>query len=158
MSKQTLYRNILDTYLDSNCQFSTNVLHCKNYPNSLHKYTSRVLKQLGYVDRKKTISQKIPVNWDNLAREGAAQVRKFFREKKVKVVLARDEFFQQYHSGTSKVLVPKGTKRIGSSTKLGNTKEGCVIMVTMVLEGSRLLIPTIIFNSKIYFILFSYCL
>ena len=63
-------------------------------------------------------------------------MRKFFREKKVEVVLAGDEFFQQYHSGTSKVLVPKGTKRIDSSTKLGNTKEGCTIMVTIVLEGS----------------------
>ena len=93
LSKQTLYRNILDTYLDNNCQFLINVLQCKNYLNSLHKYAGRVLKQLSYIDRKKTISQKIPVNWDNLVREGAADVRKYFREKKVEVVLAGDEFF-----------------------------------------------------------------
>ena len=151
LSKQTLHRNILDTYLNSNCQFSINVLQCKNYPNSSHKYAGRVLKQLSYVDRKKTISQKMPINWDNLAREGAANVRKYFREKKGEMVLAGDEFFQQYHSGSSKVLVPKGTKRIGSATKLGNTKKGYTIMDTMVLEGSQLLIPTFIFNGKYLF-------
>ena len=56
-------------------------------------------------------------------------MRKLFREKKVEVVLAGDKLFQQYHSGTSKVLVSKGTKRICSSTKLSNTKEECTIMV-----------------------------
>ena len=41
----------------------------------------------------KTMSQKIPINWDNLASKGAVNVRKYFREKKVELVLARDEFF-----------------------------------------------------------------
>ena len=54
----------------------------------------RVLKQLGCVDRKKIISQKTPVNWDNMAREGAAEIRNNFREKEVEVALAGDEFFQ----------------------------------------------------------------
>jgi len=110
-----------------------------------------VLKQLGHVDRKKTTSQKIPVNWDNIAREGAANVRKFFKDNKVEVVLAGDEFFQQCHGEHSKVLVPRGTKRVGAATKLGNTKEGCTVMVTMVLEGSRLLTPTITFNGDYLF-------
>jgi len=128
-----------------------NVLQCKNYPNSLHKYVGRVLKQIGYADRKKTISQKIPMNWDTIAREGARDVRKFFRDKKVDVVLAGDEFFQQFHSDCGKVIVPRGTKRVGSATKLGDTKEGCTIMVTMALEGSKLLAPTIIFNGNYAF-------
>ena len=38
-----------------------------------------------------------------MAREGAAEVRKHFREKKVEVVLAGDEFFQQHHSELGKV-------------------------------------------------------
>lgn len=147
LTKLTLYRLILDKFLESNCQFSMNVLQCKNYPNSLHKYVGRVLKQIGYADRKKTISQKIPMNWDTIAREGARDVRKFFRDKKVDVVLAGDEFFQQFHSDCGKVIVPRGTKRVGSATKLGDTKEGCTIMVTMALEGSKLLAPTIIFNG-----------
>ena len=47
--------------------------------------------------------------------------------------------------------MPKVIKRVGSATKLGNTKEGCTIMVTMVLEGSSLLIPTIAFNGNYLF-------
>ena len=151
LSKQTLCSNMLDEHLDSNSPFSTNVLQSKNYPNTFYKHTSRVLKQRGYLDRKKTTSQKTPVNWDNIAREGAANVRKFFKDKKVEVLLAGDEFFQQHHGEHSKVLVPRGTKRVGASTKLGDTKEGCTVMVTMVLEGSRLLTPTITFNGDCLF-------
>ena len=151
LTKQALCSDTLDEHLDSKSEFPTNVLQSKNYPNTFHKCTSRVLKQLGYVDRKKTTSQKTPVNWDNIAREGAANVRKFFKDNKVEVVLAGDEFFQQHHGEHSKVLVPRGTKRVGAATKLGNTKEGCTVMVTMVLEGSRLLMPTIVFNGNYLF-------
>ena len=110
MPKPALCRLILDNYLNNNCHFSANVLQCANYPNSLHKYVGRVLKQIGYVDRKKTISQKIPMNWDTIARQGAANIRKLFWEKKVDVVLAGDEFFQQFHAESGKVLVPRGIK------------------------------------------------
>ena len=59
-----------------------------------------------------------------------------------------------------KFLVPKDIRRVGSSTKLGNAKEGCTMMVTMVLEGSRLLQPTVVFNGNYlfyinYFIIFN---
>ena len=47
--------------------------------------------------------------------------------------------------------MPRGTKRVGAATKLGKTKEGCTVMVTMVLEGSRLLMPTIMFNGNYLF-------
>ena len=102
----------------------------------------------------------MPVNWGNMAREEDTEVRKYFREKKVEVVLAGDEFFQQYHVDSGKVLVPKCIRRVASGTKLGNTKEGCTMMVTIVLEGSRLLIHTIMFNGNYvfyinYFIIFN---
>ena len=74
MSKQTLCSNMLNEHPESQSQFTINVLQSKNYPNTFHKHTSRVLKQLGYVDRKNYVT-KIPVNWDNIAREGAANVR-----------------------------------------------------------------------------------
>ena len=85
-----------------------------------------------------------------MAREGAAEIRKNFREKEVEVVLARDEFFQQYHAESGKVLVPKGIKRVGSATKLGNAKEGRATMVAMVFEGSSLLTPTVALNGDYF--------
>ena len=82
-------------------------------------------------------------------------------EKEVEVVLAGDEFFQQCHAESVKVLVPKGVKRVGSATKLGNAKEGYTSVVTMALEGSSLLQPTVVFNGNYlfyitYFIIFNY--
>ena len=74
LSKQKLNSNTLDECLESKSQFSINVLQSKNYPNTFYEHTSRVLKQLGHVDRKKTMSQKTLVNWVNVAREGAANV------------------------------------------------------------------------------------
>ena len=56
---------------------------------------------------KKSTSQKEAVSWDNAAREGAAEVRKHFREKKVEMVLAGDEFFQQYHAESGQVFSPE---------------------------------------------------
>lgn len=58
LSKQTLHSNTLDECLESKSQFAINVLQSKNYPNAFHKHTSRVLKQLGYVDRKKIHHKK----------------------------------------------------------------------------------------------------
>ena len=99
----------------------------------------------------KTISQKTPVNYDNLARGRVASARKYFREKKAEVVLERDEFFVQYHSGLRKVLASKGAKYVGSAIRLGDAKERHAMMITIVLEGSCLLTLTIVFNSNYLF-------
>ena len=41
------------------------------------------------------------------------------------------------------MLVPKATRRVGPAEKLGNEKEGCTIVTTMMLEASAILKPTI---------------
>ena len=48
------------------------------------------------------------------------------------------------------MLVPKGTKRVGSATKLGNEKEGCAVVVAMTLEASVVLKPTIMLTGVIH--------
>ena len=70
----------------------------------------------------------IPLNWDTIAREGA-QVK--FKEVGVEVVCSMDEFFNNWHCAGKAALVPKGTKIVCSSQKLGNEKEGCTVVTTM---------------------------
>ena len=52
------------------------------------------------------------------------------------MVCSMDEFFINFHCAGKSVLVPKGTKRVGSAQKLGNEKEGCTVVTTMILEAS----------------------
>ena len=72
------------------------------------------------------------------------------------MVCSMDEFFINFHCAGKSVLVPKGTKRVGSAQKLGNEKEGCTVVTAMMLEASSVLKPTIIFTGMIH--LYSYIL
>ena len=110
---------------------------------------NRSLAKIGFVDRKKSIAKKTPFNWDTIVRESAHDIRDAFKEAGVEVVCSMDEFFNHFHCGGNSVLVPKGTKRVGSATKLGNEKEGCTVVVTMTLEASVVLKPTIVFAGMI---------
>ena len=68
----------------------------------------------------------------------------------VEVVWSMDEFFINFYCAGKSVLVPKGTKRVGSAQKLGNEKEGCTVVTTMMPEDSSVLKPTIMFTGIIH--------
>ena len=66
------------------------------------------------------------------------------------MVCSMDEFKVNYHCAGKSVLVPKGTRRVGSAGKLCNEKEGCTVVTTMMLEASSVLKPTIAFTGVIH--------
>jgi len=67
-------------------------------------------------------------------------------------VIAADETFLRFHESSSKVLAPKGAKRVGMALKC-NEKEGCTLMVSMEMISSQLLPPFVIFKKKFGIIL-----
>ena len=110
-------------------------------------FLKRSLQRINFTDRKATISQQIPIDWKDQAREGAAQIVKTFREKNVGAVMAADETFIRFHKHNTRILVPSGEKRVGTAAKF-KEKEGCTLMVTMDVLSSSLLRPFIIFTGK----------
>ena len=127
--------------------FFENILDKAGNTNHFYVFLKRSLKRINFTNRKATISQHIPIDWKDRAREGAARVVKTFREKNVGAVMAADETFIRFHERNSRILVPSGEKRVGSAAKF-NEKEGCTLMVTMDLLSSSLLRPFIIFTGK----------
>jgi len=107
----------------------------------------RSLQRIRFTERKATISQKIPIDWKDKARQGAARVVKVFRDKNVGAVMAADETFIHFHERHSRILVPTGERHVGSSMRI-NEKDGCTLMVTLDLLSSSLLRPFIIFTGK----------
>ena len=63
LSKDGLYNSIISRYMHQKCKFSKTILHSTNYPNSLQKFVHRTLNHLNFATRKKSISQKIPLDW-----------------------------------------------------------------------------------------------
>jgi len=94
--------------------------------------------------RRKSLSQSIPFDWKDKALRGAERVRNIFQEENVEVVLAADETFLKFHERSDTYIVPKGTKRIGSSGKY-DEKTCCTLMVTMDMLSSKLVVPMMIF-------------
>ena len=127
--------------------FFVNILDKAGNTNPFYVFLKRSLQRINFTDRKATISQQIPIDWKDRAREGAARVVKTFREKNVGAVMAADETFIRFHERNSRILVLSSEKRVGSAAKF-NEKEGCTLMVTMDLLSSSLLRPFIIFTGK----------
>ena len=139
LNKAMLYSKIKEKYYNSQCIFSEHMLHGTSYPNALHVFVKRSIDKLGFADKKKSIAQKIPLNWGTIAREGAQEVRDKFKEVGVETVCYMDEFFNNWHCAGKPVLVPTGAKRVGSAQQLGNEKEGCTVVTTMMQEASAVL-------------------
>ena len=127
--------------------FFVNILDKSGNTNNFYVFLKRILQRINFTDIKATISQQIPIDWKDRAREGVARVVKKFREKNVGAVMAADETFIRFHERNSRILVPSVEKRVGSAAKF-NEKEGCTLMVTMDLLSSSLLRPFIIFTVK----------
>ena len=110
--------------------FFNNVMNKGGNTNHFYIFLKRSLQKIHFTERKATISQKIPIDWKDKARQGAARVVKVFRDKNVGAVMAADETFIHFHERHSRILVPTGEKHVGSAMKI-NEKDGCTLMVTM---------------------------
>ena len=116
-----------------------------NYKKA-YMFITRSLNLFGYTLRKKTISQKIPIDWRQRSEEGAKRCRDKMLAENVDVLISSDETFMKFHESGSMVLAPVGAKRIGSALKI-KEKEGCTVMVSIEMFSSRLLPPFVIFKG-----------
>ena len=113
-------------------------------PGSLRTWTRRVISRSQFSERVNTISQKVPVKWADIARRKSLLICKTAIELQVDNVFNMDETFILFYPGKDKVLVPKGTKRVGSLVPVENDKKGVTLAVTASLLSSQLLPPFII--------------
>lgn len=136
--------------------------------NSLNKYVARILQTRGWSTRLGTISQSVPIDWLDAARNNTQRIRDKFRDEKVEVVINCDEVCRTYtyailpfhiytvfiqtfvlfHSRSNNFIVPKGTHRVGTSTQVHNEKIGITVMVSAEFRSSSLLPPFIIFTGE----------
>lgn len=110
-------------------------------------WLKRALKTLGYSIRKRTISQKVPKNWAEVAMLDSARICEVMKERGVTVLLNADETFVKFYPEDSKVIAVKGAKRVGSTVD-ADQKLGCTVMVTMEYFTSSLLPPFIVLEAK----------
>ena len=114
-------------------------------PGSLRTWTRRVISRSQFSERVNTISQKVPVKWADIARGQSLLICKTAIELRVDNVFNMDETFILFYPGKDKVLVPKGTKQVGSLVPVENDKKGVTLAVTASsLLSSELLPPFII--------------
>jgi hypothetical protein len=79
-------------------------------------------------------------SWKNIAKVSSANIRQAGIDLKVDDVLSADETFIQFYY-PDRVLVPTGTKRVGSLVPVENERKGVTLMVTTSLMSSSLLPP-----------------
>ena len=145
ISKSQLASELKKKYLSTSGQFYESYLNSGD-DTKLNIFIGRALEKCGYVSRKTTFSQKIPIDWRKNAEEGAKRVRDRFKSEKVDVIISADETFLKFHEQSFPVLAPRGTKRIGRAVKI-DEKVGCTVMVSMDMYGSFLPRPFIIFTG-----------
>ena len=110
-------------------------------------WLARVLKRKGWVLRKKTVSQKIPANWVELAQVDALRISEQMKAAGVEVLLNADETFVKFYPAEDRVVAPKGSQRVGSNIE-EDEKAGCTVMVTMEFFSSTLVDPARVCVSK----------
>ena len=88
---------------------------------------------------------------------GEQKAREYFREK-IELTLACDEHSNRFLLPSDNIIAPMCCKRVESALKLGNIKEICTVMLTILLESSRIIVPTISFTSDhVYFVIHIIC-
>jgi hypothetical protein len=115
-----------------------------NDNSKLRIWVTRLLARINYSDRIGSISQKVPENWESIAKETTARIRERSVALNVDNVFNMDETFIVYYPTSEKLLVPKGLKRVGTLVPVNNDKKGVTLVVTSSLLSSQLLPPFII--------------
>jgi DDE superfamily endonuclease len=145
LGKEALKKMVTSEFAGSKEEEKWNEIYGKNKDN-LRSFVRRAMDKGDFVTREKSVSQKIPEDWYPLSLEGAARVRATFLRENVDVVLAADETFVKFSESSSKVIVKKGAKRVGCAINM-DLKDGCTVIPTMNMLGSRLLEPVVVFKG-----------
>jgi len=115
--------------------------------NTVHQFVGHVLKANKYSIRKNSISQSVPLDWRNKAEENALRIRTLFKNEKVDVVINADETFVLFHMKDTRLIVPQGIKRVGTSTQVDNEKMGATVLISCEFRTSMILPPMVIFTG-----------
>ena len=115
--------------------------------NRFSTWLKRVFKKSGWVFRKKTVSQKIPDNWVEIAKIDALRIAQVMKANGIEVLINADETFIHFYPADKKVVAPEGSHRVGSNIE-EDEKAGCTVMVSMEFFTSTLLCPFIVLEAK----------
>ena len=113
----------------------------------LNTFIARSLHYCGFKARKSTVCQKIPHDWKEKAISISLRIRRFLSDSHVEIILSADETFCKFHETNNMVLVPIGSKNVGTALRY-NEKDGCTVMVTLDMISNRVLPPFLIFAGK----------
>jgi hypothetical protein len=67
-----------------------------------------VLKRNGWTLRKKTVSQKIPANWVEIAQTDSMRISDVMQRAGVDVLINADETFVKFYPADDRVIAPEG--------------------------------------------------
>ena len=112
--------------------------------SSLAQLLTCVLTSMNFSIRKNTISQKIPVDWRELAKADSVKIGNRFIEEDVEIVVNLDQTFVQFNPKAQYVIAPQGAQIIGRKIKM-NEKAGFTVMVGVELNSSTMIDPFILF-------------
>ena len=115
--------------------------------NCFSNWVKQVLKKSGWVFREKTVSQKIPDNWVEIAKTDALRIAQVMKANGIEVLINADETFIHFYPAEKKVVAPEGLHRVGSNIE-EDEKAGCTVMVSMEFFTSTLLGPFIVLEAK----------
>jgi hypothetical protein len=115
--------------------------------NTADKFISHVLKRNQYSIRKNSILQSVPVDWRQKSEENTLRIRTLFKDENVDVVVNADENFVLFHMQDGHLIVPTGTKRVGSAAQVDNKKVGATVIIGCEFRTSSILPPLIFFTG-----------
>ena len=118
---------------------------CKSHASNLSGWITRTLKALNFADRKRTVSQKVPGDWFDVAILFNNEVKELL--VCCDVIVNADQTFLNFYVESQRVIAKKGAKRVGGN-KQADEKAGCTLMVTADLKSSELLNPFLVLTGK----------
>src|SRR5690348_11716181 len=92
----------------------------------------------------RAICQKVPSKWADIARSSSERIHAATITLDVDNVFNMDEALIVYYASSERVLVPKGTKRVGNLVPVENARKRVTSAVTACLVSSQHLPPFII--------------
>ena len=119
-------------------------------------WLTRLLKRIGFSSRKETVSQKIPNDWKEQSVAFSQNILKYFRDNNIDVVVCADQTFVRYLLAKEELLVPTGTRRVGTTVQSADERKGVTLMLSAFVRRNDdvdkittgLLPPFIVYNGK----------
>ena len=114
------------------------------------------MKRIGFSSRKETVSQKIPNDWKEQSVAFSQNILKYFRDNNIDVVVCADQTFVRYLLAKEELLVPTGTRRVGTTVQSADERKGVTLMLSAFVRRNNdvdkittgLLPPFIVYNGK----------